>query len=232
MTESVKNNTTPLIYQAMAGILADIDCIGKTRTANMGGAGNYSFRGIDDMYNVIHGSFAKYGVFLLPKVLEQKIEIIEKEKTYNGVTTKTYTCSAVLTIEYTFMAADGSSVSAVGIGQAFDQSDKAVNKAQSAALKYCLMQAFLIPTEESKDVENDNIQAEATKSTPIDNLADKKASLRKAFDILNWDASRKGEWVKAVSEVPIGKWGKAEYEVADKRAWSEVHKANSQEVAT
>jgi hypothetical protein len=59
----------------------------------------------------------------------------------------------LLTIKFTFYTTDGSSVSAVGIGHALDTSDKATNKAQSSALKYALMQTFLIPTEEDKDVE-------------------------------------------------------------------------------
>ena len=42
------------IYQAMARILADIDFIGKDRKADMGNAGRYNFRGIDDIYNALH----------------------------------------------------------------------------------------------------------------------------------------------------------------------------------
>ena len=204
----------------MTAIFADIDYIGKTRKADMGNAGKYNFRGIDDVMNALHSSFAKFGVFLLPEVLESKVEIQEKEKTYNGVTTKTYACSAILKIRYIFTASDGSSVTAIGIGQALDQSDKAVNKAQSAALKYCLMQTFLIPTEEPKDVENDNI--EITGKASVD-LTDKVADLRKAFQILNWDPTRKSDWIKTISPLPVGSWGEKEYELAGKRAWKEIH---------
>jgi hypothetical protein len=154
------------IYQAMAAILADIDFIGKDRKADMGNAGKYNFRGIDDIYNALHSSFAKHKVFIIPKILDREFEMQEKEKTYNGSTTKSYSYSAILTIEFTFVSEDGSMISAIGIGHALDTSDKATNKAQSAALKYCLMQTFLIPTEESKDVEEDNIQISATVSAP------------------------------------------------------------------
>jgi hypothetical protein len=218
---------TPLtIYQAMAKILADVDHIGKDRQADMGNAGKYKFRGIDDIYNTLHSSFAKYKVFLLPEVLESKIEIQEKEKTYNGVTTKSYACSAILKIKFTFMSEDGSSVTAIGIGQALDQSDKATSKAQSNALKYCLMQTFLIPTEEPKDIEEDNIPI----SIPAFAATEQKESLKKAFEILQWDAAKKGDWIKTISPTPVGKWGNTEYDLADKRAWTEVHKANSQPV--
>jgi hypothetical protein len=215
------------IYQAMAKILADIDYIGKDRQADMGNAGRYKFRGIDDIYNALHSSFAKHKVFILPKVLDSKIEIQEKEKTYNGVTSKSYACSAILTIEFTFMSEDGSSVTAIGIGQALDQSDKASSKAQSNALKYCLMQTFLIPTEESKDIEDDNIAVSANKVTPSGDLSTYQASLKQAFDILNWDATKKGNWIKSISSVPVSKWGQAEYMAANEKIWVEVRKTNS-----
>jgi hypothetical protein len=39
------------------------------------------------------------------------------------------------------------------IGEAMDSADKASNKAMSTALKYTLMQMFLIPTKDEKDTE-------------------------------------------------------------------------------
>ena len=152
--------TKPLsIYQAMAAILADVDAVSKNRQADMGKAGNYKFRGIDDMYNSLHKSFAKYKVFIIPEILNNVFEVQEREKTYQGNTTKSLQYSSILTVKFTFVSEDGTSISATGIGHALDTSDKATNKAQSSALKYCLMQTFLIPTEDAKDVEVENIQA-------------------------------------------------------------------------
>lgn len=223
------------IYQAMAAILADVDAISKNRNADMGNAGKYKFRGIDDIYNALHKSFAKYGVFIIPKILESKLEIQEKEKTYNGVTSKSYSQSALLTIEFTFVSADGSSISAVGIGYALDQSDKAATKAQSAALKYCLMQTFLIPTEESKDLEDADIQIQPTKrivSPPpkpqaINNSGQYQEDLKKAFEILNWDASRKSLWAKAIDPSPFSEWSEQSWQKALTRAYLEIDKLNS-----
>jgi hypothetical protein len=198
------------IYQAMAKILADIDFIGKDRKADMGNAGRYNFRGIDDIYNALHSSFAKYKVFIIPKILDSKLEIQEKEKTYNGSTTKTYTYSAVLKVEFTFVSEDGSSISAIGIGHALDQSDKATNKAQSSALKYCLMQTFLIPTEESKDVENENIQVEnQKKSLPnpvLEKFTQKKEAVRDLFEALGWDTQQQINWAQTITNKPSREW--------------------------
>lgn len=147
------SDTKLKIYTAMANILKDVETIGKDRKADMGNAGKYNFRGIDDMYNTLHNTFAKHEVFIIPEILKSDLQTQEKETTYNGQTKKSLQYSVLLTIKFTFFTTDGSSVSAVGIGHALDTSDKATNKAQSSALKYALMQTFLIPTEEEKDVE-------------------------------------------------------------------------------
>jgi hypothetical protein len=143
---------TKKIYLALAKILQEIDPIKKDRNADMGNAGKYKFRGIDDLYNALHNAFATNHVFILPEVVAETSQIVEKEK--NGY--KTYSKHVTLQIKYRFIADDGSEVSSIGIGEAIDTSDKATNKAQSSALKYVLMQMFLIPTEEKKDVEEDN----------------------------------------------------------------------------
>ena len=49
------------------------------------------------------------------------------------------------------MTTDGSYVDTVNVGEAMDSGDKGMNKAMSIALKYSLLQMFLIPTEEPKD---------------------------------------------------------------------------------
>jgi hypothetical protein len=222
MTESLN------IYQAMAKILADIDFIGKDRKADMGNAGRYNFRGIDDIYNALHSSFAKHKVFIIPKIIDSKIELQEKEKTYNGVTNKSYNYSATLKVEFTFCSEDGSSISAVGIGHALDNSDKATNKAQSSALKYCLMQTFLIPTEESKDVESENIQVQVVPKSksykrieeiihlpdvePTNYLPDPIGDARTA--VLEWTKKQQYEWAQTITRKPSKEWGLREWELA------------------
>ncbi len=236
------------IYQAMAKILADVDHIGKDRQADMGNAGKYKFRGIDDIYNALHKSFAKYGVFIIPKIIYSELDIQEKEKTYNGVTTKTYAQSAKITIEFTFAAADGSSVTATGFGYALDTSDKAATKAQSAALKYCLMQTFLIPTEESKDIENNHIEiAVPVANRKIDipqpktvntqpeniktsqqttNTTQYQSDLKKAFEILDWEPVKKAGWAKTINPQPFANWSDSDWQSALVKAYSEIDRMN------
>jgi hypothetical protein len=64
--------------------------------------------------------------------------------------------------EYDFISAeDGSKVTACTYGEGMDTSDKSTNKAMSAALKYAIIQAFSIPTEELLDSEKDHIEPTA-----------------------------------------------------------------------
>ena len=153
------------IYKSMAKILKDVDAIGKNKVADMKNAGVYNFRGIDDMYNTLHKLFADNSVFLVPEVLETTLETQEKGKDNYGNIKLQY--SVLVKIRFTFYAEDGSSVSAIGIGHAIDNSDKGTNKAQSSALKYCLMQTFLIPTIEDKDVENSDLSVNKKITKPI-----------------------------------------------------------------
>lgn len=147
---------TDNIYTALSKINKSVKAIGKNKDADMGNAGKYKFRGIDDMYNELHTLFSDNEVFILPKINKVDQEVQEKIKTWNGQETKSLQYSTLVEMTFTFTHSGGSSIEATGVGHAIDTSDKGTNKAQSSALKYCLMQMFLIPTEEDKDVENNN----------------------------------------------------------------------------
>ena len=98
------------------------------------------------MYNELHGLFASNKVFFTSRVLHAERE----ERINKSGNTMVYT---ILDIEFTFYAEDGSCISSVMRGEAMDTGDKASSKAASAALKYALMQMFMIPTQEEKDTE-------------------------------------------------------------------------------
>jgi hypothetical protein len=63
----------------------------------------------------------------------------------------------IATYRFTFLAIDGSSVSCVCGGECIENGDKGLGKTASYALKTCLLQTFLIPTEDdSKDPDSTN----------------------------------------------------------------------------
>ena len=144
-----------LIYTKLADIMKEVDPISKGKTNQQQG---YKFRGIDDLYNALHSLFSKHEVFITSEVLESKRE----ERTTKNGGTLIY---SIVKVKFTLFTTDGSSVSSIIEGEAMDNGDKATNKALSVALKYCLMQMFLIPTEELKDMDPDNNSPEPMPKT-------------------------------------------------------------------
>lgn len=129
------------IYESIIATMADIGAIGKnTKNTQQG----FMFRGIDAVMNALQPAMLKNHIFVVPEVMDQTRE----ERTTSKGGTLIY---SILKIKYTFFAEDGSSISAVIIGEGMDSGDKASNKAMSIAFKYACFQVFCIPTEEMKD---------------------------------------------------------------------------------
>lgn len=134
------------ITKCLCAITAEIGSIGKTKKNQQQG---YQFRGIDDLMNVLHPLFAKYGVIVVPEVLDSTRE---ERVTAKGAAL----VSAILRIKYHFTAMDGSEICATVIGEGMDTADKASNKALAVAYKYACFQVFCIPTEEVAAADPDN----------------------------------------------------------------------------
>lgn len=98
--------------------------------------------------NDLHELFAKNDVFILQEVQDFTVDARPTAK--GG--TLFYTRAK---IKFRYMTTDGSFVETVNVGEAMDSGDKGMNKAMSLALKYSLLQMFLIPTEEPKDPDRD-----------------------------------------------------------------------------
>jgi len=134
------------IYTAIPKIMSELKAVGMTRYNQKQ---DFYFRGVYDIANALHPVFYKNGVFVVPEVLEEK----RGEKPSKNGAVMTF---AVLRVKYTFYASDGSSVSAVVIGEGADALDKASNKAMSAAFKYACSQVFCVPTIDIVDSDEDN----------------------------------------------------------------------------
>lgn len=132
-----------MIYKAIAGVMEDIGAVGKEKEFKSN-QGSYKFRGIDDVMNALHPAMVRNKIFVVPVILEQTREV---RTSRSGTAMYVSICK----IQYDFFAEDGSSVSAVVIGEGMDTGDKATNKAMSIAFKYACFQVFCIPTEEMID---------------------------------------------------------------------------------
>ena len=131
----------PMIYGKIADCMRQLGAIGKdSRNAQQG----FMYRGIDAVMNALNPVLTANRMFCVPEVLEQHRE---ERQTRNGGNL----IYSILKMRYTLYAEDGSSVSAVVIGEGMDSADKSSNKAMSVAYKYAMFQIFSIPTEEMAD---------------------------------------------------------------------------------
>ena len=129
------------IYESIAAIMGDLGAVGKTSKNQQQG---FMYRGIDAVMNALNPLLSKHKVFVVPEVLTHTREERTSAKGANLI-------YSVATVKYTFYAEDGSSVSAVVIGEGMDSGDKSMNKALAIAMKYAFFQVFCIPTEEMID---------------------------------------------------------------------------------
>ena len=132
-----------LIFQQLSKIMADVKAIGKEKRNQ---EQKFQYRGIDDMYNELHELFAKHEVTVMPQIVEQERRTEQTKSGSNLYFT-------VVTVEYHFIATDGSETFARVRGEGADMADKSSGKAQSNAMKYALMECFLIPTEDLDDAD-------------------------------------------------------------------------------
>lgn len=117
----------------------------------------YKFRGIDAVYNALAPLLAKHGLCVLPRIIERDCQerVSRKGEPMFYVT---------VTAEFDFVSADDGSVHTVRTyGEAMDRSDKATNKAMSAAYKYAAFMAFAIPTEGDNDADASTPEVSAAK---------------------------------------------------------------------
>ena len=133
------------IFQSMTAAMADIGAVGKAQTNQQQ---HFRYRGIDDAMNALYPVLAKHGLFLAPEVLEHHREERSTKSGGNLI-------YSILKVRYTMYASDGSSVSAVVIGEGMDSADKSSNKALAAAMKYAIFQMFCIPTEDQRNDDPD-----------------------------------------------------------------------------
>lgn len=144
-----------LVHAAIVSIMAEGPSVSKSRRNTQQ---NYQFRGIDDLYAELQPKLAHHSLHIYPHAILED-SIAERESVKDGRTSVAYHVRQ--RIEFRVVhALDGSWIPVVTTGEAIDHGgDKASNKAMSAALKYALIQTFLVTTGEDIDTENHSPQA-------------------------------------------------------------------------
>lgn len=151
------------VYQAINAVQAELAKIGISKSSrNTQGAG-YNFRGIDAVYNTMSSIMAEKGLCIIPRMLTRTCE--ERQSKSGGAL-----FYVTVEAEFDLVSIDGSMHTARTFGEAMDSSDKATNKAMSAAYKYMAFQTFAIPTEGDNDA--DAHTHEVTAKMDVSRLAD------------------------------------------------------------
>lgn len=131
-TTVAEQATTPprTVDQAMIEVMREIGPVGKNgRNQDQG----YAFRAQEDIVAAARGPMAKYGLRMLPRVVSHNH--FDRGKMH----------VAIIEVEYTFRGPAGDTMPPIlVIGEGADPSDKATNKAMTAAKKYAMIQAFEI----------------------------------------------------------------------------------------
>lgn len=147
---------SPHVYAAIAAVQAELAKVGiaKNRKNSQPGA-NYAFRGIDDVYAALSPLLAANSLCVIPRVLSREVDTRQSK---SGGALYDVTVHA----EFDFVSAvDGTTHTAATFGEAMDSSDKATNKAMSAAYKYAAFMTFAIPTEGDNDADASHHEVEA-----------------------------------------------------------------------
>lgn len=138
---------TPHVYQAIAEVQGELAKVGIAKNRkNTQGAG-YNFRGIDDVYAALSPLLSAHKLVVIPRVIQR--EVIERQSKNGGAL-----FYVTVHAEFDFVSAlDGTVHTAATFGEAMDSSDKATNKAMSAAYKYAAFMTFAIPTDGDNDAD-------------------------------------------------------------------------------
>lgn len=125
----------------------------------------YSFRGIDQVMDALHGPLVDAGIVFLPAY---ELLAIEDRPTKSGGTMQ----YARVQGTFQFACDDGGLLTVSTVGQGNDTSDKAVNKAMSAALKYALLQTFMVPIGDD-DGDTSTIEMGGDRGAPVYDTAER-----------------------------------------------------------
>jgi hypothetical protein len=134
------------VYQAINAVQAELAKIGISKSSRNSQGAGYNFRGIDAVYNTMSSIMAEKGLCIIPRMLTRTCE--ERQSKSGGAL-----FYVTVEAEFDLVSIDGSKHTARTFGEAMDSSDKATNKAMSAAYKYMAFQTFAIPTEGDNDAD-------------------------------------------------------------------------------
>jgi len=148
------------VYAKIATVQGELAKVGISKSRRNQQGSGYNFRGIDEVYNTLSPIMAEHGLCILPRIISR--DSTERTTKAGGVM-----FYVTVEAEFDFVSADDGSIHTVRtFGEAMDTSDKATNKAMSAAYKYAALMTFAIPTEGDNDADAHTPEV-VSKPTPL-----------------------------------------------------------------
>jgi hypothetical protein len=150
-TATTRTDASVSLYAKLVSIMDEVGAVEKTGYNSFH---KYYYLKEEDIINAVRPLLAKYGVAMIPTVLEETLgETHGSDR--NGNPRTEFLCR--LKVQFRFVDIENpiDSVSVVTVGHGTDPSDKSAYKALTGALKYCLRQLFMI-SEGGDDPENDD----------------------------------------------------------------------------
>lgn len=126
------------VFEAVTAVMAEVGAVKKD---GVNQHQKFRFRGIDAVVNALSPAMRKYGLTVFPSKVEHRAGTMQ----LSGGKTAT---SPVVVVDYTFVGPEGDTFTSQVAAEAFDQGDKATAKAMSVALRTCLLQTFMLPTDD------------------------------------------------------------------------------------
>ena len=127
------------VHEAVTAVMEDVRAVRKDGRNTQQ---NFNFRGVDAVVNAVSPAMRKVGLICRPS----KVDHRPSSKQLSG---GKMTTSIDVIVNYTFTGPEGDEFTAQVVAEAFDLGDKATAKAMSVALRTCLLQTFMLPTDDT-----------------------------------------------------------------------------------
>ena len=150
------------VQAAVAAVMGDLKGIEKDGGQGLG----YKFRSIEQVTKEVRPLFAKHGVVIVPRAT------LFDTRPCPGM--KENWQDIYMSVEWTIIGPDGSTLTANTIGIGRDNSDKGANKAMTQAYKYLLLDLLVIS---DPDDDTDGKTFAADEAKPPSNVTDLKGRM-------------------------------------------------------
>lgn len=200
------------LAQAIIQVMREVKGIEKNLQV---GAGNNSYKGVadKDVKKIIGDAMERAGLCILPIEVNPKIARDQWEEEWNGRPKRKQSIFTEVLCRYELIHESGESKIIQGYGHGVDSQDKSAGKATTYALKYALLYAFMVPTGQIDDADNQHSNDQPIPQPKKKQLTE--AQYIKALhaieagdydpNLLIQDYDLKSEWVKEVNEKYINK---------------------------